>query len=167
MLFNGNNNSNNKDFDKYLNFFRYKFKSDKFDTSGYTILKNTNAVLAMDLGNNPGKKYSENYQSGPLSFEFFFKDNKLITNSGYFQDHNHQLNRISKSTATHSTLILDNSSVSNFKKNKMGQTIISKGFKTFDNRVTYEKIIGIFNVLMMDIYLDMVLYIKEVWNFLR
>ena len=139
LLFNGNNNSNNKDFDKYLNFFRYKFKSDKFDTSGYTILKNTNAVLAMDLGNNPGKKYSENYQSGPLSFEFFFKDNKLITNSGYFQDHNHQLNRISKSTATHSTLILDNSSVSNFKKNKMGQLIISKGFKTFDNRVTYEK----------------------------
>ncbi len=139
LLFNGNNNSNNKDFDKYLNFFRYKFKSDKFDTSGYTILKNTNAVLAMDLGNNPGKKYSENYQSGPLSFEFFFKDNKLITNSGYFQDHNHQLNRISKSTATHSTLILDNSSVSNFKKNKMGQIIISKGFKTFDNRVTYEK----------------------------
>ena len=139
LLFNGNNNSDNKDFDKYLNFFRYKFKSDKFDTSGYTILKNTNAVLAMDLGNNPGKKYSENYQSGPLSFEFFFKDNKLITNSGYFQDHNHQLNRISKSTATHSTLILDNSSVSNFKKNKMGQIIISKGFKTFDNRVTYEK----------------------------
>ena len=139
LLFNGNNNSNNKDFDKYLNFFRYKFKSDKFDTSGYTILKNTHAVLAMDLGNNPGKKYSENYQSGPLSFEFFFKDNKLITNSGYFQDHNHQLNRISKSTATHSTLILDNSSVSNFKKNKMGQIIISKGFKTFDNRVTYEK----------------------------
>ena len=27
----------------------------------------------MDTGNNPGKNYSENYQSGPLSFEFFLK----------------------------------------------------------------------------------------------
>ena len=50
LLFNGNNNSDNKDFDKYLNLFRYKFKNDKFDTSGYTILKNKNAVLAMDTG---------------------------------------------------------------------------------------------------------------------
>ena len=71
LLFNGNNNSDNKDFDKYLSLFRYKFKSDKFDISGYTILKNKNAVLAMDTGSNPAKNYSENYQSGSLSFEFF------------------------------------------------------------------------------------------------
>ena len=29
----------NSDFDKYLSLFRYKFKNDKFETSGYTILK--------------------------------------------------------------------------------------------------------------------------------
>ena len=34
LLFNGNNNLNNKDFDEYLSLFRYKFKSDKFDISG-------------------------------------------------------------------------------------------------------------------------------------
>ena len=139
LLFNGNNNSNNKDFDKYLSLFRYKFKNDKFDISGYTILKNRNAVLAMDTGSNPARNFSENYQSGPLSFEFFFKGKKLITNSGYFQDHNHQLNLISKSTATHSTLILDNSSTCNFKKNSKGPSIVTRGFKTFDNEVTYEK----------------------------
>ena len=38
-----------------------------------TILKNKNAILAMDTS-NPGKNYSENYQSGPLSFEFYFKN---------------------------------------------------------------------------------------------
>tara|TARA_Y100001970_G_scaffold445_1_gene531 strand:- start:12181 stop:13809 length:1629 start_codon:yes stop_codon:yes gene_type:complete len=139
LLFNGNNNSNYGDFDKYLSLFRYKFKNDKSDISGYTVLKNKNAILAMDTGSTPGKQYSENYQSGPLSFEFFFKDRKLITNSGYFQNHNHQLNGISKSTATHSTLILDNSSVCNFKKNSNGKSFINKGFKTFDNQVTYEK----------------------------
>ena len=74
LLFNGNNDSNYNDFDKYLNLFRYKFKNEKFDISGYTILKNKHVILAMDTGNNPTKSKSENYQSGPLSFEFFFKD---------------------------------------------------------------------------------------------
>ena len=139
LLFNGNSSSDSKDFDKYLSLFRYKFKNDKFDISGYTILKNKNVILAMDTGNNPAKNYSENYQSGPLSFEFFFKNAKLITNSGYFQDYNHQLNSISKSTATHSTLIIDNSSACNFKKNDKGLSTVNKGFKTFDNEVAYEK----------------------------
>ncbi len=139
LLFNGNSCSNNKEFDKYLSLFRYKFKSNKFEISGYTILKNKNAILAMDTGSNPGKNFSENYQSGPLSFEFFFKDKKLISNSGYFQNHAHQLNGISRSTATHSTLILDNSSACNFKKNNKGPSIVSKGFKTFDHQVKYEK----------------------------
>ncbi len=139
LLFNGNSSSDNKDFDKYLSLFRYKFKNDKFDISGYTILKNKTAILAMDTGSNPSKNYSENYQSGPLSFEFFFKNTKLITNSGYFQDYNHQLNSISKSTATHSTLILDNSSACNFKKNGKGPSTVNKGFKTFNNQVAYEK----------------------------
>ena len=93
----------------------------------------------METGNNPVKNYSENYQSVTLSFEFCFKNQKLITNSGYFQDHNHQLNSISKSSAAHSTLILDNSSACNFKKNSKGQIIVSKGFKTFNNQVINEK----------------------------
>ena len=139
LLFNGNVTSDNQDFDKYLSLFRYKFKNDKFDISGYTILKNKNTILAMDTGANPTKNYSENYQCGPLSFEFFFKDKKLITNSGYYQDHDHQLNSISKSTATHSTLILDNSSACNFKKNGKGLNIVSKGFKTFGSQITYKK----------------------------
>ncbi len=139
LLFNGNSCSDSKDFDKYLSLFRYKFKNDKFDISGYTILKNKNVILAMDTGSNPSKNFSENYQSGPLSFEFFFKNKKLITNSGYFQDYNHQLNSISKSTATHSTLILDNSSACNFKKNDKGPSTVNKGFRTFDNEVAYEK----------------------------
>ena len=139
FLFNGNNDTNSKDFDKYLNLFRYQFKSNEVEISGYTILRNRNAILAVDTGNNPGKSYSQNYQSGALSFEFFFKNEKLITNSGYFQDHNHQLNRISKSTAAHSTLTLDNSSVCNFRKNTKGPSVVSSGFKTFDHQVTFEK----------------------------
>ena len=35
--------------------------------------------------------------------------------------------------------IRDSSSTCNFKKNSNGPSIVSKGFKTFDNEVTYEK----------------------------
>ena len=139
LLFNGNHEDDYSDFDKYLSLYRYNFKSNTQELAGYSILKNKNVIIAMDTGSNPDKKFSENYQSGPLSFEFFFQGNKLICNSGYYQDHNHQLNRISKSTATHSTLILDNSSVCTFRKNKNGPNIINKGFKTFNNNIVYEK----------------------------
>ena len=116
LLFNGNHEEKLSDLDNYLKHHRYRFSSNSYEMGGYSILKNNNVVIAMDTGSSPDKKFSENYQSGPLSFEFFFKNNKLISNSGYFQDYKHQLNRISKSTATHSTLIINNSSVCNFKK---------------------------------------------------
>ena len=74
----------------------------------------------MDLGSTPETKFSNNYQSGPLSFEMIFSGKKLITNSGYFQNYKHQLNNISRSTATHSTLTIDNSSVCRFKKESNG-----------------------------------------------
>ena len=50
----------------------------------------------MDLGNTPEKKYSNTYQSGTLSFEVNYGDKKLITNSGFFQNYNNQLSKISK-----------------------------------------------------------------------
>ncbi len=139
LLFNGNFEDDYSDFDKYLSLFRYNFKSNNKELAGYSILKNKNVLIAMDIGSNPDKKFSENYQNGPLSFEFFFQGKKIICNSGYYQNNNHQLKRISKSTATQSTLILDNSSICTFKKNKKGPEIINKGFKTFNKNVVFEK----------------------------
>ena len=139
LLFNGNHEGDLSDFDKYLDFHRYKFSCDNYEMGGYSIIKNKNIIIAMDIGLSPDKKYSENYQSGPLSFEVFFKNNKLISNSGYFQDYQHQLNRISKSTAAHSTLIINNSSACNFKKIIKGPNVINKGFKTFNKNIVCEK----------------------------
>ena len=42
--------------------------------------------------NSPEKKFSNDYQSGALSFEVFFKNCKLISNCGYFQNYKHKLN---------------------------------------------------------------------------
>ncbi len=138
LLFNGNNDSNLSDFNKYLNFYKYKFNNNSHELGGYTILKNKNITMAMDVGSSPEKRYSEHYQSGPLSFEAIFKGNKIICNSGYFQNHKHKLNRISKSSVAHSTLILNNKSASTFKK-MSGQNILDNGLKSFDKNIVYEK----------------------------
>ena len=74
-----------------------------------------------------------------MSFEFFFKDKKIITNSGYFQNYKHQLNQISKSTAVHSTLIIDNTSASSFRKNKNGSNILNKGYKISNKDIIHQK----------------------------
>ncbi len=138
LLFNGNHQSDLSDFDKYLNLHKYKFNNNKYELGGYSILKNKNLIIAMDTGSSPDKKYSENYQSGPLSFEAIYKGNKLVCNSGYFQNQNHKLNNISKSSVAHSTLILNNKSTSTFKK-KNGQTILEKGLKSLNKNIVFEK----------------------------
>ena len=138
LLFNGNNDSDLTDFEKYLNLHKYKFSNKTYELGGYSVLKNKNIIMAMDTGSSPEKRYSENYQSGPLSFEAIYKGNKIICNSGYFQNHKHKLNKISKSTVAHSTLILNNKSVSTFKK-KNGINVLENGLKSLTKNIVFEK----------------------------
>ena len=112
-----------KEFNKYLALYKYKFENSNNEVGGYAVLKNKNCILAMDVGNSPQKTFSYNYQSGALSFEFFYKDKKLISNSGYFQDYKNKLNLISKSTAAHSALIIDNHSSCSFTNNGNYKTL--------------------------------------------
>ena len=138
LLFNGNNDSDLSDFDKYLNLYKYQFKNSTYELGGYSVLKNKNIIMAMDIGSSPKKRYSENYQSGPLSFEAIYKGNKIICNSGYFQNHKHKLNKISKSSVAHSTLILNNKSISTFKK-KNGINVLENGIKSITKNIVFEK----------------------------
>ena len=138
LLFNGNHVSDLSDFDKYLNLYKYKFSNERHELGGYSILKNKNIVIAMDSGSTPDKKYSNDYQSGPLSFEAIYKGNKIICNSGYFQNQNHKLNTISRSTVAHSTLILNNKSASTFKK-KNKKTVLENGLKTLNTNIIFQK----------------------------
>ena len=139
LLFNGNYINDNYNFDKYLKFHDYKFNNENNEYGGYAILKNKNIILSVDLGSSPEKKYSNDYQSGALSFEVFFNNNKLISNCGYFQNYKHQLNAISKSTATHSTLVLDNRSSCKFKKDIKGNLKIGHDLKVIKKSIISEK----------------------------
>ena len=70
----------------------------------------------MDIGSIQKKNFQKIIKVVLYLLKFIFKGKKIICNSGYFQNHKHKLNRISKSTATHSTLIFDNKSASTLKK---------------------------------------------------
>ncbi len=139
LFFNGNNKTNNIDFDHYLKKYGYVFKNQNNEFGGYAALKNKKISLVMDVGSSPDKKFSSNYQSGALSFEIISNGKKLICNSGYFQDHNHQLNKLSKSSAVHSTLILDDRSSCKFSKTKKERSKISSGLKILKKNIILEK----------------------------
>ena len=119
ILFNGNHEVENNDFDQYLNNHGYKFKNNSLEAGGYAILKNKKISLVMDIGPTPEKKFSRNYQCGALSFEIISNNKKLICNSGYFQKTKHKLNDISRSSANHSTLIIDNHSSCKINSSKL------------------------------------------------
>jgi len=138
-LFNGNHEGNNIDFNNYLKRFGYNFKNKNNELGGYAILNNKKNSLIMDVGPSPDKKFSSNYQAGSLSFEIITNGKKLICNSGYFQNFNHQLNELSKSSAIHSTLILDNRSSCKFTKKQNSISKISQGLKITKKNIVFEK----------------------------
>ena len=139
FLFNGNHEANNAYFDYYLKRLGYSFKNYTNELGGYAALNNKKTSLIMDVGSSPEKKFSSNYQAGALSFEILSNGKKLICNSGYFQNHNHQLNELSKSSAIHSTLILDDRSSCKFSKTKNESSRTSHGLKVLKKNIVFEK----------------------------
>ncbi len=138
IFFNGNFNSTNTDFDQYLKRFNYTFRNNASELGGYAILKNKKVVLAMDIGSSPSKSLSLDYQYGALSFEIFSNQKKLITNAGYFPNKNNQLNKLSKSTALHSTLVIEDFSSCSSKKSK-NNILVEEGLKVSKKNIVYEK----------------------------
>ena len=92
----------------------------------------------MDAGSSPNSKYTQDYQSGALSFEIISNGKKLITNCGYYKKNNQNLNEISKSSASHSTLIIDDNSSCKFTKKK-GTLVLKTGLKITQKNSVCEK----------------------------
>ena len=138
FLFNGNNISNNKNFDNYLTRLGYKFKNESHDFGGYIIFKNKRICLIMDVGSAPSPKYTNDYQSGALSFEIISNGQKLFSNCGYFKKDNIQLNEISRSSACQNTLVIDDNSSCKFTKIN-NSWVIKNGLKILNKKTIYEK----------------------------
>ena len=137
IFFNGNYSSENKEFDQYLKRLGYTFKSEINELGGYAILKNKKIILAADIGSSPNKIFSNDYQAGALSFEIFSNDKKLISNAGYYSDRNNKFNKLSRSTALHCALIVEDYSSCNFTKNRKN-LIIDKGLKVSKKNIVFE-----------------------------
>tara|TARA_B100000902_G_scaffold391048_1_gene441070 strand:- start:2488 stop:4095 length:1608 start_codon:yes stop_codon:yes gene_type:complete len=138
FLFNGNNISDSKDFNNYLKRLSYKFKNENHEVGGYIILKNKKIQMAMDVGSSPDTYFTKDYQSGALSFEIISNGQKLISNCGYYGGENLKLNRLSKSSAAHSTLNIDDNSSCKF-INVNNNWLVKKGLKILKKYYTYEK----------------------------
>ena len=138
ILMNGNNISNNLEFDHYLRRFTYKFKNENKEFGGYAILHDKKIALVMDVGEPPSINTSNEYQSGSLSFEVISNGKKLISNCGYYTGDNEKLKELSKSTATHNTLILDDNSSCKFKKTNKN-FLLKDGLKVLKKNIVFEK----------------------------
>ena len=57
LLFNGNHETNNIDFDNYLKRLGYNFKNQSNELGGYANLKNKKISLIMDIGSSPDKSF--------------------------------------------------------------------------------------------------------------
>ena len=68
------------------------------------------------------------------SFEIIRNQKKLISNCGYFRE-NDKLNQISKSSATHNTLVIDDHSSSYINNSSM----IHRGLKILKKKIIFEK----------------------------
>ena len=137
-LFNGNNISNNQEFDQYLKRLGYSFKNQNYESSNYISLNNKKINLFMDIGPSPEKNFSTEYQAGALSFEFVSQGKKIFTNSGYHQNKDTELNRFSKSSAAHNTLVIDDNSSCKFKKIK-DKLEIKNDLKIKKKTIIFEK----------------------------
>ena len=138
VLMNGNIISDNIEFDHYLKRFSYKFKNENKEFGGYVILQNKKMALAMDVGEPPSSSFSSDYQSGSLSFEIISNGKKLITNCGYYEGKNEKLIKLSKSSATHNTLVIDDNSSCKFIKSK-NKYLINDGLRILKKNIVFEK----------------------------
>ena len=135
-LFNGASEFKIDEYLEYLSGLEYKSNNIINKINEVYIARGKKNLLFLDVGSPPKKKYSKNYQSGPLSFEYFVDNNKIITNCGFGSKISRKVELISRLTSAQSTLCLNDSSVVKFEKNNLIKdtfgTAITSTFKVFD-----------------------------------
>ena len=133
-LFNGTSESFVNQLDEYLNSHNKKKSVDDV-IGGLFKFKYKNHLVFFDVGSPPKKSFSKRYQSGPLSFEYFLDGTKIISNSGFGNHISNKAELLSRLTACQSTLTLNDTSVSEFERNKLINKIfghsIKNTFKTY------------------------------------
>ena len=130
-LFNGATEINHKEYDIFLKNLKYKFSDKKNEVADLIKIKKKKFEFFIDFGNPPSSNYASYYQAGCLAFELTYNKQKIICNSGYGKYLSPKFATLSRSTAAHSTLYINDTSSCTFQKNKFirkiyGNTLIEK-----------------------------------------
>ncbi len=118
-LFNGSVENDLTNFYDFINHFKIKIKKPKINSGNIHVIKNKKDIIYFEAGDPPMKNYSSCYQSGPLSFEYFFDDQKIITNSGFGINISNKARFLSRFTSSQSALCLNDTSIVGFETSKM------------------------------------------------
>ena len=142
-LFNGSSENDLRNFEKYLDNIKISKREKKSILGSIFIAKSKNQVIYFDVGGPPNKNFSKNYQSGPLSFEYYLDGVKIITNCGFGNNISTKAELISRLTASQSTLTINDTSITKFERNKLINRVfgnsIKNTFKTKDLHIQNEK----------------------------
>jgi len=130
-LFNGATEINCKDYDIFLKNLKYKFTNKNYEVGELVKIKKKKFEFIIDCGNPPSNDFAKYYQAGCLAFEIISNKQKVICNSGYGKYLSSKLASLSRSTAAHSTLYINDTSSCTFQKNKFinkvyGNSLIQK-----------------------------------------
>jgi uncharacterized heparinase superfamily protein len=133
-LFNGAVSFKITQIERYLENLKLNNKNNNL--GGLYKIKYKNHFVIIDVDKPPQKKFSRSYQSGPLSFEYFLDETKIITNSGFGIHISKKAELLSRLTACQSTLTINETSITKFEKNEMIREVfgnsIQNSFKSFD-----------------------------------
>ncbi|PPR48018.1 MAG: hypothetical protein CFH19_00107 [Alphaproteobacteria bacterium MarineAlpha5_Bin9] len=134
-LFNGSNNSNIKNIIRINNSQKnLKTKNLSAVRSGLAVYSNKNLKIFFDITKPSSKILNKNLHAGTLSFELSYDSEKLITNCGSVEKRIGEKPEYLRYSAAHSTIILDNTNISELIKNKSYKRIPKKiFFDSLDN----------------------------------
>ena len=128
-LFHGATEINIDQFIKYIETLGYKMKKNKNLIGNLQSIKNKKHCIYFDVGAPPKKNFSTNYQSGPLSFEYYLDNEKIITNCGFGSNISKKAMLLSRLTSAQSTLSINDNSVVKFERNKLINSAFGNSIK--------------------------------------
>jgi len=127
-LFNGASINKVNQLDKYLE-VKNRNSNPQNIVGGLFRIKHKQNLVFFDVGAPPKKKFSKSYQAGPLSFEYFLDEVKIISNSGFGRNISNKAELLSRLTACQTTLALNDTSVAKFERNKLINKIFGNSIK--------------------------------------
>ena len=128
-FFNGGSENDLSPFDKYLVNTGSKSKN-KNTIGGLFHAKLKSQLIFLDIESPPSKDFSRNYQSGPLSFEYFLDGKKIVTNCGFGNNISLKSELISRLTACQSTLTINDTTINKFERSKLINKVFGNSIKS-------------------------------------